>query len=57
MSLIRTIRRVTYMAIVLNVAIFVQGQVIPIDDFDDMVFDGWTTLDFSAGQPWGPGGV
>ena len=55
MSLIRTIRRVTYMAIVLNVAIFAQGQVIPIDDFDDMVFDGWTTLDFSAGQPWGPG--
>ena len=41
--------------IVCLMAIIAQGQVIPIDDFDDMVFEGWTTLDFSEGQPWGPG--
>lgn len=32
-----------------------QGQKILIDDFEDGNLDGWTTIDFSAGQPWGPG--
>ena len=34
-----------------------QGQVIPIDDFDHMnpALPGWTLADLSAGQPWGPG--
>ncbi len=34
-----------------------QGQVIPIDDFNlmDPALPGWTLVDLSAGQPWGPG--
>jgi hypothetical protein len=33
------------------------AQLIPIDDFDDMddTLPGWTLVDFSDGQPWGPG--
>ncbi len=55
MDLIKSLRQVTALALMLGLTGLVHGQVIPIDDFDDGVFDGWTTLDLSAGQPWGPG--
>jgi hypothetical protein len=42
--------------LVLGATTALQGQTVLIDDFEeDGNLDGWTTLDFSAGQPWGPG--
>ena len=40
-----------------GMSVCLQGQVIPIDDFDHMnpALPGWTKADLSAGQPWGPG--
>jgi hypothetical protein len=31
------------------------GQTVPIDDFSDRIDDGWTHIDSTVGQPWGPG--
>jgi hypothetical protein len=31
------------------------GETIKIDDFEDGVDDGWTPIDSTFGQPWGPG--
>ena len=44
------------MAVILAVSMSpcLQGQMILVDDFEGNL-DAWTTIDFSAGQPWGPG--
>ena len=44
------------MAVILAVSMSpcLQGQMILVDDFEGNL-DAWTTIHFSAGQPWGPG--
>ena len=56
-SMRRTTSCLATCALVLGVTTWLHGQVIPIDDFDhmDSSLPGWTTLDLSNGQPWGPG--
>jgi hypothetical protein len=56
-NLIKPLRQFAALGIALTVTAFAHGQVIPIDDFDDMnpKLPGWTLADLSAGQPWGPG--
>ena len=41
--------------IVCLMAIIAQGQVIPIDDFNDGNDDGWTRIDTTMGETFGPG--
>ena len=46
------------LALMLGTTAGVNGQtVIPIDDFSHMdpALPGWTKIDLSANQPWGPG--
>ncbi len=52
-----SVRQLMIVSIALGLAGIARGQVIPIDDFDHMdpTLPGWTTLDLSNGQPWGPG--
>ena len=55
MKMITPIRACCALAMVSLISIVASGQVIPIDDFDDMdpTLPGWTLADLSAGQPWG----
>jgi hypothetical protein len=43
--------------LVMGVTTYLHGSVIPIDNFNamDPTLPGWTKVDLSAGQPWGPG--
>ncbi len=44
-------------ALILGMAPCLHGAVIPLDDFSamDPTLPGWTKVDLSDGQPWGPG--
>ena len=39
----------------IGMAFCAHAKSIPIDDFEDGNLDGWTLLDFSAAETWGPG--
>jgi hypothetical protein len=56
-NVIKTVREFCALAIMLGLSAFAHGQVIPIDDFNHMnpMLPGWSLVDLSAMQPWGPG--
>jgi len=53
----RVISMVAFLMLATGMNTCLYGQAILIDDFDDMdpALPGWTKVDLSTGQPWGPG--
>ncbi len=55
MDLIKSLRQVTALVLMLGLTSLAHGQVIPIDDFNDGNADGWTPIDTTIGEDFGPG--
>ena len=55
MNVTKSMNGLWVVAILLGLTTTAYGQVIPIDDFDDGNDDGWSHVDTTIGQAWGPG--